>query len=154
MAEGSPRRRSPRRSGAQGSPPDNQPEPPKTFIELADRILSDFRRTGNLVCIVGAVAILLYTATAAVKGVHFLTLPMLVPGGLVVGPSITYCSARAGRKVGKLIKRALARAELPDEQPEEPAAVRKRKQDPQGTRQIPAQPPKPQSGRSRSRQGL
>jgi len=152
MAEGPPRRRRPRRGRAQGSPPSNQPMPPRTFIELADRILGDFRRTGNLICIVGAVAILLYTATVAVKGVHFLTLPMLVPGGLVVGPAVTYGSAQAGRKLRRLVMRAHARAEQPDEQSEEPVAVQESRQRPQGKKRIPAQRSKPPSGRSRSRQ--
>jgi hypothetical protein len=120
MAEGSSRRKSPRRVGSQDLLADGQPGRPKNVIELIDTILGDFRRTSHLVWILCALAVLLYTATALIKGVHFLTLPVLVPGGVIVGPSVTYWTIRAG---WKWVRRASTPAELPAGQDAQPASA-------------------------------
>jgi hypothetical protein len=67
---------------------------PKGIIQLMYVTFKDDKATNNCIRILGCLIIgccvVLYTVVAAMKGVHGLTLPVLVPGGVVGGTSLTY----------------------------------------------------------------
>lgn len=73
-------------------------EYPKGIVALIYVILDDRERTNNflraLVGITIASCVVLYTAIAGMKGLHGLTLPVLIPGGVVGGGTLTYSVVR------------------------------------------------------------
>jgi hypothetical protein len=82
-------------------------EPPNNFIGLVWGITGDRERTDNLNRIVINLAlavglvccVAIYAFVAAVKGIHGLTLPTLVPGGLLGGASLTYATIRIANRL-------------------------------------------------------
>lgn len=67
---------------------------PKGVVQLIYAIFKDDKLTNNciriLVCLIIGCCVVVYTVVAAMKGVHGLTLPVLLPGGMVGGTSLTY----------------------------------------------------------------
>lgn len=67
---------------------------PKGIIQLLYVTFKDDKATNNciriLACLIVGCCVVVYTVVAAMKGVHGLTLPVLLPGGLVGGTSLTY----------------------------------------------------------------
>lgn len=67
---------------------------PKGLIQLLYVTFKDDKLTNNciriLACLIVGCCVVVYTVVAAMKGVHGLTLPVLLPGGVVGGTSLTY----------------------------------------------------------------
>ena len=80
------------RGKAAASP--NAEKYPKGVVQLIYAIMKDDKLTNNciriMVCLIIGCCVIVYTAVAAMKGVHGLTLPILLPGGMVGGSSLTY----------------------------------------------------------------
>jgi hypothetical protein len=144
------------RPGAREPQHDSRAVNPTTVVELIDHVLGDTLRTVNLIRILGACAVVLvvviYAAVAAMKGVHVLTLPVLVPGGVVVGPSLVYWVIRGVAKLPKL-RRAAAPGGLPDGQVEPSTSAASRKRARRRPKSSQGQRPRPQSGPSPRQRG-
>jgi hypothetical protein len=127
---------------------------PKGVVDLIDRILRDPERTSNFIRILLAVGlvgcVLLYTAIEAMKGMHGLSLRVVVPGGMLSAMSLTYGTIRVVRK-----RSALGRAsaeQQPGGQDAVDSTVPVRKQAQPAKTRIPTQRSRQRSGQSRRRQ--
>jgi hypothetical protein len=102
-----------RRKAAARSRPDDYP---KGIVQLIYAILDERERTNNflrsLVGLTIACCVVLYTAIAGMKGLHGLTPPVLIPGGVVGGGTLTYSIVRLVLRF-RLRRQAASRADTP-----------------------------------------